>query len=110
MTVSNNLLKEIRETNLTYLMLAQALIRQDRASALLQLGLNETVAQIVEVLSPSQIIRLSESNLLMCRMRFDDEMIWQLLSDHGSNEPGEDRSADRLHASILMAGQLEHAL
>ncbi len=107
---SHKLLAEIREANLSYLMLAQALIRQDRASALLQLGLNEEVAQILEMLTPAQIIRLASSNLLMCRMRFDDQMIWTLLSDHGSTAPGMDRSASRLHASILMAGQLEDAL
>ena len=58
---ADQILTEIREANLSYLMLAQSLIRQDRASALLQLGLNEEVAQIVEMLTPAQIIRLALS-------------------------------------------------
>lgn len=101
---------EIREANLSYLMLAQTLLKEDRASALLQLGLNDEIAQIVEQLSPSQLIRLAQTNLLMCRMRFSDGMIWSLLSDRGAHQPGSDSSAARLHASILMAGQLEDAL
>jgi flagellar transcriptional activator FlhD len=47
--------------------------------------------------------------MLMCRMRFDDRMIWSLLSDQGAYQPGAERSASRLHASILMAGQVEDA-
>jgi flagellar transcriptional activator FlhD len=109
MDSKNKLIAEIREANLSYMMLAQALIRLDRPSALLQLGLNEEVAQIVEALSPTQIIRLAQSNMLMCRMRFDDRMIWSLLSDQGAYQPGAERSASRLHASILMAGQVEDA-
>jgi flagellar transcriptional activator FlhD len=109
MDTKNKLVAEIREANLSYMMLAQALIRLDRPSALLQLGLNEEVAQIVEMLSPTQIIRLAQSNMMICRMRFDDRMIWSLLSDQGAHQPGSDRSATRLHASILMAGQLEDA-
>ncbi|NIU60792.1 MAG: flagellar transcriptional regulator FlhD, partial [Pseudomonas stutzeri] len=35
---SEQLLAEIREANLTYLMLAQNLIRKDRAEALFRLG------------------------------------------------------------------------
>ena len=111
MDTKSKLLSEIREANLSYLMLAQSLLRDDRASALLQLGVNEDIAQIVEALSPAQIIRLAQSNLMMCRMRFGDEMIWSLLADPQAHQPGAgaDSSATRLHASILMAGQLEDA-
>ena len=38
---NEQLLAEIREANLTYLMLAQTLIRQDKAEAVFRLGLNE---------------------------------------------------------------------
>ena len=110
MDSSTKLLSEIHEANLSYLMLAQSLIRRDPVVALLKLGLSEDIAAIIEAFSPAQIIRLSQSNMLMCRLRFSDEMIWSLLSEHGSHHPGADRSASRLHASILMAGQLEEAL
>jgi flagellar transcriptional activator FlhD len=122
MDTKSKLVNEIRETNLAYLILAQALIREDRPSALLQLGLSEDVAQIVETFSPAQISRLSQNNLLLCRMRFTDDLVWNLLSDRKAYRPAQsnaqnkepsseiERGANRLHASILMAGQFEDAL
>ena len=38
---NEQILAEIREANLTYLMLAQNLIRQDKAEAIFRLGLSE---------------------------------------------------------------------
>ena len=38
---ANQILAEIREANLSYLMLAQSLIRTDREQALFRLGVNE---------------------------------------------------------------------
>ncbi|RZI54284.1 MAG: flagellar transcriptional regulator FlhD, partial [Pseudomonas sp.] len=37
---SEQMLAEIKEANLTYLMLAQSLIRQDKAQALFRLGIS----------------------------------------------------------------------
>lgn len=105
----SRLLAEIRETNLSYLMLAQAMLREDRQAALYRLGLSEDVAGIIEALSPAQLMKIAASNLLMCRFRFDDEMVWSLLTDHA--RPGtEERSASRLHASILMSGRLDEVV
>ena len=100
------LLAEIRDANLSYLMLAQAMLREDRAGALYRLGVSEEVAAIIEALSPTQMIKIASGNTLMCRFRFDDEMVWSLLTDHArSDAEGAERSAQRLHASILMAGR-----
>jgi flagellar transcriptional activator FlhD len=100
------LLEEIREANLTYLMLAQALIRKDRAQALYRLGLSEQVADIIAGLSPAQILKIAATNVLMCRFRFDDEMVWGLLTSHGKERGGETAG---VHAAILMAGRLAEA-
>ncbi len=51
---NEQLLAEIREANLTYLMLAQTLIRQDKAEAVFRLGLNEESADILASLSAAQ--------------------------------------------------------
>ena len=40
---SESLLNEIREANLSYLLLAQRMIREDRAQALFRLGISEQV-------------------------------------------------------------------
>jgi len=95
------MLAEIREANLTYLMLAQALIRKDRAEALYRLGLSEEVADLIGALSSAQILKIAASNMLMCRFRFDDEAIWNLLTSHGR-----DKEVSGVHAAILMSGRL----
>lgn len=93
--------EEIREINLAYLMLAQRLLREDRPVAMVRLGLSEETASLLEKLSTAQVLKLAASTMLMCRFRFDDEMLWGLLTSHskdGSIPAG-------IHASILMAGQ-----
>ena len=98
---TTQLLDEIRETNLAYLMLAQNMVRQDRAMAQYRLGINADVAEIIEGLSPGQMLKMAASNLLMCRFRFDDEMVWKLITSHST-----ERDARTAHAGILMAGNL----
>lgn len=98
------MLDEIRDANLTYMMLAQALIRKDRAQALFRLGLSEEVAVLVESLSPAQVLKIAASNMVMCRFRFDDEIVWNLLTSHGR-----DRDVSGVHAAILMSGRLAEA-
>ena len=43
---SEQIVAEIREANLSYLMLAQSLIRTDRDQALFRLGINEESANL----------------------------------------------------------------
>ena len=100
----DQILDEIRELNLSYLILAQNLIRADRAEALYRLGLTEETADGLVSLSAAQLLRIANANLLMCRFRFDDEIVWGLLQSHGK-----DRPAAGMHASILMAGRLATA-
>lgn len=96
-----HLLEEIREANLSYLILAQNLIRADAAEAMLRLGLSEEVAGIVADLTPGQILKLAASSMLMCRFRFDDSVVWNLLLSHSKDKA----SASGMHAAILMAGK-----
>lgn len=98
------LLQEIREANLTYLMLAQNLIRQDRADALFRLGLSEESADLLAALSPAQLIKVASTNLLLCRFRIDDSMVWNLLTNHNLRKSENDGVA-RLHAGILLAAR-----
>ena len=103
---SDQILAEIREANLSYLMLAQTLIRTDRDQALFRLGISEDTAEMIGALSPAQIMRIAASNTLLCRMRVDDDLVWSLLTNHGKT--GND-SVTRLHANILMAGRYQEA-
>lgn len=113
MQIDERLMSEIRDANLSYLILAQRLIRADKAQALYRLGVSEETADIVDALSPSQMMKVAASNMLMCRFRFDDEMIWSLLTSHGrgaDSESAGESSAERLHASILMAGDFSETV
>jgi flagellar transcriptional activator FlhD len=106
---TETMLDEIRDANLTYLMLAQALIRKDRAQALFRLGLSEEVADMVAGLSASQVLKIAASNMVMCSFRFDDQVVWNLLVSHGAKEGQADRGVSGVHAAILMSGQLARA-
>jgi len=96
-----NLHNEIREANLSYLILAQNMIRADRAEALVRLGLSEDVAGIIDQLTAGQLLKIAGSNMLMCRFRFDDSVVWNLLLSHTK----EQSQAQGMHAAILMAGK-----
>ena len=66
-----DLMSIIRDTNLAYLMLAQQMVRQDRAAAIYRLGISVALADLIDSLSPAQIVRLASSNLMLIRLRFD---------------------------------------
>jgi len=101
------ILAEIREANLSYLMLAQSLIRSDREQALYRLGISEDTATLIGMLTPAQIMKIAAGNTLLCRFRMDDDLVWGLLTSHGKNAAND--SVNRLHASILMAGRHQEA-
>jgi flagellar transcriptional activator FlhD len=106
---NEQMLAEIQEANLTYLMLAQNLIRQDKAEAQFRLGLTEDAADLLVALSPAQIMKVAASNMLLCRFRVDDDLVWGLLTNH---KPGKvnNETTSKLHASILMAGRFAETM
>lgn len=97
---TEQLLSEIREANLSYLVLVQSLVRQDRGEAIVRLGLSEEIADILAGLSMAQILRIAASATPICRFRFDDRTVWELLATDSA--PGTMKS---IHASIVMASQ-----
>ena len=103
------LLAEIREANLTYLMLAQRLISHDRVEAIYRLGISEETADLIGALSSAQVLRIASGNMLLCHMRITDETVWQLLTNHNLKKIGNETTS-RLHAQILMAGQYAETL
>ena len=104
---ADQILAEIREANLSYLMLAQSLIRTDREQALFRLGVSEDTATLIGSLSPAQMMKIAGGNTLLCRFRMDDDMVWSLLTSHGKGAAND--GVSRLHASILMAGRHQEA-
>ena len=104
---TTQILAEIREANLSYLMLAQSLIRADREQALFRLGVSEETANLINALTPAQMMKIATGNTLLCRFRMDDDVVWSLLTNHGKSSAND--SVSRLHASILMAGRHQEA-
>jgi len=104
---TEQILAEIREANLSYLMLAQSLVRADKEQALFRLGVSEETAALIGSLTPAQMMKVATGNTLLCRFRMDDDMVWNLLTSHGKGAANDGMS--RLHASILMAGRHQEA-
>ena len=104
---ADQVLAEIREANLSYLMLAQSLIRTDREQALYRLGVSEETAAVIGTLSPAQMMKIATGNTLLCRFRMDDDIVWNLLTNHGKGAANDGTA--RLHAAILMAGRHQEA-
>ena len=97
---NEQILNEIREANLSYLLLAQTLIRNDRAEALYRLGVSDEVASLIEGLTLAQCLKIAGRSVLISRFRLEDDLVWSLLTDHGR-----DQTARQIHASILVASQ-----
>jgi flagellar transcriptional activator FlhD len=91
---------EIGDLNLAYLLLAQRLVREDVATAMFRLGMSRELADLVGNLSLSQIVKLSNSSLLLCRFRFDDHPILSALTHDSKN-----LQLQQAHTAILLSGQ-----
>jgi flagellar transcriptional activator FlhD len=101
---TDQLLDEIREANMTYLILAQTMIRLDKPQAMYRLGVSEEVADVLGQLSTGQLLKIAASNMLVCSFRFDDKVVWNLLTSHSK-----DRGVAGVHAAILMSSPLAQA-
>jgi flagellar transcriptional activator FlhD len=99
------LMSEIRDANLNYLMLAQQLIRADKATAIFRLGISSEIAELLESLSNMQLVKLSSANVMLARFRFDDGAILGMLTNYTK-----DRSQAHLHTAILMSGQVAESI
>lgn len=108
--IDANFLEEIREANLSYLILAQQLIRHNKQEAVFRLGINEESAAILAGLSAAQVIKLASRNTLLARFRVDDELVWGLLTNHDSPSRINNDALNKIHANILMAGHIEEVV
>lgn len=97
---ANDMMAEIRDANLSYLMLAQQMIRSDKATAIFRLGIGQEIADLIEGMSNAQILKLAGSNMMLARFRFEDSAILVMLTNYNK-----DRVLAQSHAAILMAGQ-----
>lgn len=94
----NSLLGDIQEVNLSYLMLAQRLLRENFAAGMYRLGFDTDVAETVLRLSPAQVVKLSSSNTLLCAFRLND---YDLLSTLTQDVLG--GVLQQAHSTILLS-------
>ncbi len=90
----------IRDINLTYLMLAQQMINEDKSAAIFRLGIGQDLLEVIAQLTPPQIIKMAASNMLLCRFRFDEKLLLNMVTDYSK-----DRMMSQAHAAILMSAQ-----
>ena len=92
--------KEIADLNLTYLLLAQKLLRQDRAAAMLCLGLGAEMADVLVAMSLSEVVKLATSNFVLCAFRLGELPIARTVM-----QDARERALQQAHLSIVLAAQ-----
>ena len=90
---STDTYNDIKEVNLSYLMLAQNMVRADREAAIFRLGISEEIADVLTRLTPGQVLKMASSDMLLCSFRFDDALLLDLLANHER-----ERGVGHLHA------------
>jgi len=97
---SDEIVREIKEINLSYLLLVQRLMRNNEAEALFRLGIRKEVGTALAALTPAQMLALARSNFVLCRFRLDNAMLLAVLT---GGQPAHDLQS--MHAAIVMASQ-----
>ena len=84
----NDMMAEIRDANLSYLMLAQQMIRADKATAIFRLGIGKEIADLIEGL-PGAEKRLEalSHDAEKARLLTSKGRIERLLARDERNEP-----------------------
>jgi flagellar transcriptional activator FlhD len=95
-------IESIREINLSYLSLAQRLLRADRTEGMQRLGLSTHVADIIAGLSLPQLLKLAGCDQLVCFFRFNDSSMFSALSVPAPRLP-QDAPQDGPRADVLSA-------
>ena len=97
---SGDISKEIGDINLAYMLLAQMLVKQDRAAAMFKLGVSSELADMLASMSLAQILKLSTSNFLLCSFRIDDHPSMSAVVGEEK-----DTNLQQAHMSILMSAR-----
>jgi flagellar transcriptional activator FlhD len=96
---------EIKDANLSYMLLARQMIQDDKEAAIFRLGISQEMAQLIAGLSSAQLLKMAASNMLLCRLRFDEKLLLNMITDYNK-----DRMMSQAHTTILMTKQPLEAL
>ncbi|POT54753.1 flagellar transcriptional regulator FlhD [Citrobacter amalonaticus] len=98
-------LQSIHDINLSYLLLAQQLIREDKFAAGFRLGLPEATIDTIKDLSLPKLIKLASTNQLICRLRVDNEMVIDMLTKDSRIE-----ALQQIHTGIILSTDLLNSI
>lgn len=98
-------IEDIHDINLSYLLFAQRLIREDRHTAGFRLGLDDATIDSLKDLTLPQLIKLSATNQLICRLRVDNEIIIEHLTKDSRID-----ALQKIHTGIILSTQLLNSL
>lgn len=87
---------EITDLNIAYLLLAQRLLREDRAAGMLQLGIDHRQAEFIARLAVPEVLTMSSARGLLCGFRMG-ELVRAVLDN------GHDAPLQRAHLFIVLA-------
>jgi flagellar transcriptional activator FlhD len=100
----SEIFREIGDINLAYMLLAQKLVKQDRAAAMFRLGIGDELADLLISMTLAQIVKLASSNLLLCSFRLEDTPMFAVMGQQ------KDGALQQAHMSILMAAHQQAAV
>ncbi|MBN3744384.1 MULTISPECIES: flagellar transcriptional regulator FlhD [Burkholderia] len=93
----------IRDLNISYLWLAQKLLKSDRAMAMFRLGVTPEIASVIEELPIKRMMNLASAGQLVCVLRLNRCGTFLALSkSHASAEIA------HLHAAAALASSEPH--
>ena len=98
---TSDLLKHIYDINLSYLLLSQRLINEDKPSAMFRLGISEEMSSVLAALTLPEMVKLAETNQLICQFRFDDPTSITRLTQESRVD-----DLQQIHTGILLSSRL----
>jgi flagellar transcriptional activator FlhD len=97
--------QNIQNINLSYLMLAQKMIQEDKFAAGFRLGITQEVVESLKELSLNQVIKLASTNQLICKIRIDNENVIEHLTKDSRVE-----ALQQIHTGIILSTTLLNSL
>jgi len=98
--MERDILQDVGEVNLAFLMLAQRLIRSNLPEATYRLGITSELAKIISELTTAQIIKLASCGTLLSEFRLNDPKMLSLLTRINNQH-----NLQHAHAALLLATQ-----
>lgn|SRR5690625_3020858 len=73
--MTNTINEDIRELNLSYLLVAQRILREDEVAGAARMGIDPDTAEILKKLTLAQVTALAHSHSVICSFRLNDAQL-----------------------------------